>query len=128
LAAFIAQQFYVGDLKVPFFRRYALYQAAQWALVKPFPVTAGDADVEIKGTGFTHSFEVYFSAPASTVSAWLEQSPGAKQRRPKILKNGFIEYRVDPGSAKDIVGTIDISPDGTHVHMGVGTYVGGSGC
>lgn len=98
-------------------RQSAIETTLVWARLAPFPPSATNIDVDIRGSMFTREFVITFDASPPVIQQWLAASPGPASTTPSvagtistyaIVPGGgaqFAEVRVDVAASKVVIRT-----------------------
>ena len=78
-------------------RTSAINTTRMWGRLAPFPKSAQRFTISSEGSMFTRAFRCSFSAPASDIEQWLQQSPGTRETTPATPSPGIRIFKIAPG-------------------------------
>src|SRR4051794_28571534 len=65
-----------------------------WGRLAPFPASAGSFTISTTGNMFTRGFRSSFTAPATDIEQWLQQSPGTRDIQPSSPSPGIRQFEI----------------------------------
>ena len=74
----------VLSVNSPLNRPSAIRCILEWGRLAPFPESARQFSLSTTGSMFTREFQASFTAPATDIEQWLQQSPGTRDVIPDV--------------------------------------------
>jgi len=105
---------YFSDPNLSWNKSHALAITRKWVRLAPLPVPDEQVHVVTRGSGFTRTFVVTFTAKPEVILAWLKASPGTEQAFGTHQTLEDQEVEIMPGGGA-MHAEITISEHGTKV-------------